>query len=518
MNIVKTVFLIFFLIINIMPVYAIEDGKIKKGETLSLADCVAVTINNSPMIKKYEYNLEIASSNVGIAQSAYFPTIGANAGFLQEYNTNKDYDDGASHRYLPSVGAYLNQLIWNFGKTSALIRMEKFYKLAAEYQFMDSICNTIYHVKTQYFNVLRAKAILEIERNNVLINERNLARAKKLYESGKKPKVDYVNALVFLSEAKMRLTDAKNSYDLAMADLGNAMYIAYAPDFQIEKVETFNYDDVYTPTYLIDKSKYLEEEDDANLINVNYETRIEKTELSKIKDLPFTLEESYNLAYKNSPDLWVLESTLNAMKESVNYIKRQYYPDLVGSLGYEFNNRNTQTNNNFNMGVNMVSAVNIKQQKHEVDRANAQVNLASNDIYEFKQNLYFEVKKCFLNVDKAATQVRASQVKVHEALENYELADKNYSEGKCDYIALQEARKEYNEAKTLHATMIYEYNIALAELEIAMHYHLDDLHSQAQHALHYHYKDLINKLEESLHCEHRTEEEKNHSKNSQEQL
>ena len=55
--------------------------------------------------------------------------------------------------------------------------------------------------------------------------------------------------------------------------------------------------------------------------------------------------------------------------------------------------------------------------------------------------------------------------------------------------------------------MIYEYNIALAELEIAMHYHLDDLHSQAQHALHYHYKDIINKLEASLHCEHRHEEE-----------
>ena len=109
--------------------------------------------------------------------------------------------------------------------------MEHFYKLAAEYQFMDSICNTIYSVKTQYFNVLRAKAILEIEKNNVLINERNLARAKNFYETGKKSKIDYVNAQVFLSEAKMRLIDAQTDYNIAMADLGNALYIAYTPDF-----------------------------------------------------------------------------------------------------------------------------------------------------------------------------------------------------------------------------------------------------------------------------------------------
>lgn len=506
MNKVKLVLILFLFITNIHTAFAIEDGQIKKGDILSLQDCVAIAINNSPIIKKYEYNLQIANSDLGIAKSAYFPTLGAEAGIYQDYNSNKNYD-GSSNRNLPAVNVYLSQLIWNFGKTSALIKMEHFYKLAAEYQFMDSICNTIYSVKTQYFNVLRAKAILEIEKNNVLINERNLARAKNFYETGKKSKIDYVNAQVFLSEAKMRLIDAQTDYNIAMADLGNALYIAYTPDFEIKKVDTFSFDDIYTPSYLTKNTFYSSHNEQEKIVNIAYETRIEKNEVSKIKDLPFTMEESFGLAYKNSPDLWVLESTLDAMKESVNYIKRQYYPDIVGNVGYGFDNARDASNNRINMSVNMVSAVNVKQQIHEVERANAQVNLAENDIYQFKQNLYFEVKKCFLNVDKSAAQIRASQVKVHEALENFELANKQYEEGKLDYIALQEARKEYNEAKTLHVRMIYEYNIALAELEIAMHYHLDDLHSQAQHALHYHYKDIINKLEASLHCEHRHEEE-----------
>ena len=131
----------------------------------------------------------------------------------------------------------------------------------------------------------------------------------------------------------------------------------------------------------------------------------------------------------------------------------------------------------------------------------------SNDIDLFKQDLYFEVKKCFLNVSKGELQVINAQEKVEEALENYELADKRYNNLENDYIALQQARNNYTEAKILYATTLYDYNIALANLEIAMHYHLDDLHHLAQHALKYHYKDIFNKLESALHCEYIDKEE-----------
>ena len=52
--------------------------------------------------------------------------------------------------------------------------------------------------------------------------------------------------------------------------------------------------------------------------------------------------------------------------------------------------------------------------------------------------------------------------------------------------------------------------MSLADLEIAMHYHLDDLHSQAEHAMHYHHKEIIEKLEESLHCQREHHEHPNH--------
>lgn len=524
---IKIIITLSFICLTILPAAAIENTQIKKDSMLTLADCVNIAINNSPNIKKYEYNLEVAKSNVGIAKSAYFPTLGGGVGIYQDYNSNKHYDgDGSSNRDLPSAQVYLNQLIWNFGKTSALINMQKFYELAAEYEFMDSICNTIYDVKTKYYNALKAQAIRDIQYNNLLICEKNYWRAKKFYESGKKPKIDFVNAEVFLTEAKMQLTDAQTNYDIAMADLGNSLYVAFAPDFKIKKIKTFNFHDIYTPKELYDRSAYTkgnqlsETLQDKNIKNIAYRTKIEKNMISEIvtselMELPFSMDESFKMAYKNSPDLWVLDATLDAMKQSVLYIKREYYPDIIGSVGYGYNNTRTLSNNNFNMSVNMTTAVNIKQLKHEIDRANAQVNLAGNDIALFKQDLYFEVKKCFLNVNKGELQVINVQQKVEEALENYQLADKRYDSLENDYIALQQARSNYTNAKILYAQTLYDYNIALANLEIAMHYHLDDLHHLAQHALQYHYKEIFNKLESALHCEYIDKEEQEKNKNKE---
>lgn len=504
-----------FCIFTVLPAYAIKDLPFKSGDSLSLQDCVAIAINNSPVIKSYEYNMETAKSNVGIAKSAFFPTLGTNAGIYQDYNSNKNYN-GSSNRDLPSVSVMLEQLIWDFGKTSSYIKMEKFYEIAAEYQFMDSICFTIYDVKTKYYAALRAEAIVEIQRNYVRICERNLDRAKKLFESGKKPKIDYINAKVFYTESKMRLLDAENDYENAMADLANSLYIAYAPDFKLVDTDTFRFADTFIPD---DLDEFPKNYSGGGFVNAqNTQTSAAPSEQSAFKKLPFTLEASYDLANKNSPDIWVLDATLDAMKQSLLYVKRQYYPSMVGNVGYGFNNSREYSNNNINMSVGMTSSLNVKQLKHEIDRAQAQVDLASNDIALFKQNLYFRVKKAYINVKKHENQIPIAKRKADEALENYEMENDRYDTGESDYIALMTARTNFNDAKVLYVDTLYKYNIALAELEISMHYHLDDLHHQTQHALNYHYKDILNKLHETLHCEHMHEEESAEPKGHKEKL
>ena len=139
--------------------------EVKDGSLLNIKDCIAIGLKNSPVIKEYAHRLEIAKSNVGVAKSAYFPEFGVGAGYRQEFNSNKE-EFIRNYRELPSVGVRLNKMIWDFGKTTANIKMEEFLKIAAEYEFLDIVCQTVFSIKTYYYNLLKAKSEYEIQKTD----------------------------------------------------------------------------------------------------------------------------------------------------------------------------------------------------------------------------------------------------------------------------------------------------------------------------------------------------------------
>ena len=310
--------------------------EVRNGTSLSVIDCVAVAFKNSPKIKRRKYNLDIAKSNVGIAKSQYFPVINAGTGFYNENNSDNIYYN-SHYRELPSVGVSVNKLIWNFGKTTAYIKMEEFYKIGAEYEFIDSLCSTLFDIKGKYYNLLRAQAFLDIAKYNAELNEKfvKLARDKK--------KSDLTTAELNLSEAQVQYIEALNDFNNEKVNLTNAMYLENQPEYIIKPTQTFAYnkDFSYNPKNF----------DNDNLV---------------FQQFPFSREKAVDIAYENSPDLQVLMSTKQAMEQSLLYIKRTYLPDLTASAGYGFNNSNMATNNSFQVGVNLSSAVNIMELRHSL--------------------------------------------------------------------------------------------------------------------------------------------------------
>ena len=81
-------------------------------------------------------------------------------------------------------------------------------------------------------------------------------------------------------------------------------------------------------------------------------------------------------------------------------MKRTYLPDLTANVGYGYNNSNQTSNNGIHVGVNLTSSVNLMELKHNIKGADAQLNIADNEINLFKRDLYFEVKRAFNNVEK----------------------------------------------------------------------------------------------------------------------
>ena len=441
------------------------------GTLLNIIDCVSLAYKNSPKIRRKKYELDIAKSNLGIAKSQYFPTLGAGVGFNYQQNSDGIYYD-KRYRDLPAVGVSVSQLIYNFGRTTAFIKMEEFNKISAEYEFMDSLCYTLFDIKAKYYNLLQAKALLNVAKNNVDINEKFLEIAKT------KTEPDIATAELNLSEAKIKYIEAENTYNNAKYDLSNAMYIDSQPNYDIQNTQTFTYND----DYAYGAKEHVEVKP--------FEAYV----------FPFKMSDALDIAYKSSPDLQVLINTKNAMEESLKYVKRTYLPELRADAGYGLNHTNFTNNNSLTIGVNLTTNVNLMELKHSIKGADAQLNIAQNEIDLFKKDLQYELLRAFNNVDRAKKQVPTARTEVEQALKNLEIVEKKYRSDVLNYVALQDARKDYIRALDSYIQSVYNYNIALIQVEMAMHYHLVDIHHKSEHAVHYHNEELVEHLVKALEC------------------
>ena len=440
---------------------------VEKNAVLNMKDCIELALQNSPKIKKARYNYGLSKGNLGIAKSGYFPTLGVGTGYnVSESRTNRN--NTSSNIY--SAEASINQLIWNFGKTNANIKMYNFDRIATLYDFEDIVLDTIFTVKINYYGVLAAKATVDVNRANVQINERNYQRTKAYFDEGIKSKIDLVNAEVYLSDSKVTLVNSEKLYQNALVKLNNSMYIAFAPEYEIENTETFNFSNNYAPVNLekIDEKKDLSNlpKEVGNAFLTSKVEKINVLENYKFEPFPYTFEQAVNLAYKNRPDLKSFDATLNAVKEALKYTKREYLPEISASAGYGY--RDKYNANSFNVGVNLSSSVNIKGQKHKIDNAKIQVQMAENEIELAKQDIYFEVQDLYINMVQLEKQIPLLAVKVKQTLENFELADGRYAVGLGDYIELQDAKVNYNNAQVNYVQTVYNYNVARANLEKAI--------------------------------------------------
>lgn len=456
--------------IGVYPVFkAVE---VKDGDILTLKDCVSTAFKNSPHIKRKKYEFDLAMANVGIAKSQYFPVIGAGIGFYNENNSNA-VGYYSHNRNFPSVAASINQLIWNFGKTTAYIKMEEFYKLGAQYEFSDSLCSTLFDVKKKYYNVLHAKASVEIAQFNREMNEHFLALAQD------RSKYEITTAQVNLSDADYQLIEAHNNYRNALIDLSNAMYLENQPDYSIVPTKTFSFEST------IFKSP-----------------RIISDDLFQPQPFRFELSRIVDIAYTHSPELKVLISVKDAMEQSLKYVKKTYMPDMTAGLSYGFNKTNHEGNNNsLQVGVNLTSNVNLMELKNSVKAAQAQINLAENEILLFKKDLFFEVKRALNNVDKTQRQIPVAQTYLDEGLDNFHLIEEQYIAKNIDYTSLQDARKDYIQLLYNYIDSVYNYNIALIQLEEVTHYHVADIHGMANHAIEYHSQEILDELDKVLGCD-----------------
>jgi len=457
---------------------------LRENSVLTIRDCISLGIQNSPVIKEKAYEYELAKSNVGIAKSQYFPELYLGAGYLQEFNSNSE-EYSRRYRELPNVGVAINKMIYDFGKTNAKIKMEEFITIAAEYEFEDSVCESVFRIKEHYYELLGKKSLWKAAQTDLEIQNSIISEIKKLSNKSNNKEADLLTATVQEKQAQSNLIDAENKYKNAKENLSNVLYLTEVPEYSIYETQSFNYKTTMIKSF--------------SSLSAPKSEKIAKDD-TIFQHPTFSYDEAIKIANTNSPDLKALKAVRDAMEQAVLLTKRQNYPELNVSGGYNFVNTSKYSNNGFNVALGLETDINFMENKYEIAGAKAQLDIASTEIELFAKNLSYRVRKALNSLNKTYANLPIANEQMNAAAKNFDKIFEQYKSGKANYIDVFNAKNLYIESLENYINSQVEYNAALINLEMAMHEHLIDYHDDAEHAVNFHAGDENSTLSKLIKC------------------
>ena len=395
---------------------------------VTLSDCIKLAITHHPAIMSAISNAEIYKSRVGQAWSNYFPTINAGINYSRNdmlMTMSNSYMRMMSQKYnmyyMPQRSAAL--LLFDFGKTKAIADSAKRTYEASRFDAETSIELVIYNVKVAYYNLVFAEIQKTVYEDTVKDFELQLKQAKAQYEIGRKAKIDVTTAEYNLGNAKVNLIRAKNTLELAAAELANAVGIP-----ELENV--------------ILKDKLNSKEYDVNF-----------------KDLLATAEAS-------RPALLSAKKQMDAAEMNVRSAKRAFTPDISAFGSYSQGGRQIDADYGYQFGVQLnYSALNLMLLKKQVDEMTAAYKKAVADYEQQRQNVYLEVKSAYISLLNSHDSLGVSKLALQQAKERQYQAFRRYQVGLGDAIEFKDAENSYLNAQLDYYSNLLNYNINAAEIE-----------------------------------------------------
>ena len=393
----------------------------------SLNDCIENAIKYNPAIQASIYNEEAYKTKIGQAWANFFPSI--SAGIQASRSGNKYTGDlppmmrnqYVTMGYIPTVSA--DMMIFDFGKTKATADMAKRMYEAAKEDTKENINTIIYSIKSTYYNLLFAQAQVQVYEDTVKDYELQLNQAWGFYKYGTKPKVDVVTAEYNLGKAKLNLVKAKNVLEVAKVQLSRIMGIPEYTNYELSDQLTLNLFDI-------------------------------------------TEEEALKTAFEVRPELISAKKSADAAKMNLRAVRREFAPDL-GIFGSYSNGIGNQYNiQSGQVGVGLeYSGLNILRLKKQVNEANAKYKMAKAEYEDVKHEVYFNVKKSYLDLETDREAIIIAKLALDQAKEQYRQVTGRYKAGVGDAIELKDGENTYLNARLDFYNAMLNYNNTAANLE-----------------------------------------------------
>ena len=299
------------------------------------------------------------------------------------------------------------------------------------------------NVISYYLQALYYREMQKVQQQQLLLSEQLLARTQLLVAEGRQSESELYEVEAQVAQNRQQLTDAENSYRLALVDL----------------CQLINYKEV---------EKFVSEMSDLSY----------SFDLSENSYILPTPDFVFTQALTRRPSIEAQRSKIASAEFAIKETKAEYYPQLTlnasWGTGYYhmFNANNPAFGNQFlNNGSEVIGlSLNIPiynrlQVRHAVKRQQIALDEAKLSAQELSDRLYKDIQSAYYNALAARSKYEAAEKSREAGAKALEYATTKYELGSLSAY-------EYNEAQTrLHRTEAeltqakYEYLLRIRILE-----------------------------------------------------
>ncbi len=416
-----------------------------RAEKLTLEECIALAKKGNLELRSAYNSYRSSKENVWQSYSGILPridswisgsrTVIGPTGYLRwDQNTSRfvNASTGISVSKSYSAGISLSETIFNGGANIYNIYSAKADKESKRYQYIKTEKDIIYSVKEKYYNLLKAKMMVDVRKDGVKRGEEQLKYAQSRYELGAASISDVLKAKVQYGQDKLDLVDAKNTYNLAKADLNNILNRPI--DSDIEPVDEFT-----TP-------------------KVNYD-----------------YESAYKAALERQPILLQASQDLKTAKYRKLSARGGWLPSLSVRGSYAWNDESLHLGKIFdeNYQWNITGTLNFNifegfQTKAQYNSSKIAYKMAEDNFHSVRNAVALEVMQAYLGIQKSRENMKLTEESRKSAEEDYNIVKEKYTLGAATILDLIDAEVSYKQAEANHIQALYDYNLAVSQLEKAI--------------------------------------------------
>jgi len=423
----------FLILISFLP-FSSRAQSVVPEDSLGLTAVIQQVISNYPSIKKAEQDIETANARIGLAKSAYYPMIDVLASYTRlgpittlSIPNLGTFTMNPSDNYNAEVD--YKQTIYDFGKTSGRVELEKQNKLLSQLSMEQLKQQLSLSLLGNFYSLLYLQEAIKIKDEELKTLNEHLTFVEKQEETGTSTQYAVLSTKVRISTTENQKTDLQTSFQVLQSQLNSFMGNSQEHPLTVKE-------DLLQPAIL-----------DANekLINNAYQQREELKIAHQRSEIASTRYHIAGIANYPEFDLFAAGGFKNGYIPELNVIKANYIAGVSFKLpifdGYKVKYNKQQT-------------------RSEIKSVEQDTELAS-------RNIANEVIENRANVDAALKKIRQQELQLKQAQQAYELAQTSFQAGTITNLDLLDSETVMAESRLALMKSRIDYTVSLLKLKIA---------------------------------------------------